>query len=69
MGIAEVTIGLGTIAVVTGIVLAATAGPKKKAPPAADTPPSALFSPAKRVFFIGAAPGASVAGGSFVGRF
>jgi hypothetical protein len=67
MGLAEVTIGLGTVAVVAGIVLAATAGPKKK--PAADAPPSALFSPAKRVFFVAAAPGASAFGGSFMGSF
>ena len=67
-GLFEVFTGLGTVAVVTGIVLAATAGPKK-----ADAPPPAaasLFTPKRQGVWISAsAPESNNGGASLMGSF
>ncbi|HVY48250.1 MAG TPA: hypothetical protein VHB21_20325, partial [Minicystis sp.] len=64
MGLAEALVGVGVVALVTGVVLAVTAGPKKAA-----AAPAALAAPSKRLSFVGVAPGASVGGASLIGRF
>jgi hypothetical protein len=67
-GLFEVFTGLGAVAVVTGIVLAATAGPKK-----ADAPPPAaasLFTPKRQGVWISAsAPESNNGGASLMGSF
>lgn len=58
-GIAEGAWGAGAVSLVTGIILIATSGSKKSEPEKTAT----------SVKFIGAAPGASLGGISFVGKF
>jgi hypothetical protein len=68
-GLAELTLGLGGVAAITGVILLATSGDGTADKPKDKDKDAPAAQARRKVWMTATAPGADVAGASFAGRF